>query len=350
MGKQETNYPLHQFDIRMFAASVPAYLIGRAVGIPSVHLRWHEFGVRELAVTADLLVPEKYAKHKLGIFNAVANLPHSGERTLRNTSVRWDSGSKETQLYSKAEQLRRVMGRGAYQRLLQERPELPRVLRLEVTLGSADIRHLFGLRPGWLPMLPLITPKVAAYVLSQEVRKRFRLDRSITVATTAQDTTAGLAGALLAAAEKRGEKLTFSALCQLVSTHQLLAVHGTGKRLRDLFGPSSAQIGKLRRRLEKLGFPPGSAPDSFSHACVGLFRTMFLEQYPSRVRKPVLTHEQEHGMSIDSPWLDGHDTSRELDGMSVVEFEPAPLPLDAPGIGFGVRVLRQAHHQIEASP
>jgi len=217
------------------------------------------------------------------------------------------------------------MDRVAYQRLLHERPELPRVLRLEVTLGSADIRDLFGLRPGWLPMLPLITPKVAAYVLSQEVRKRFRLDRSITLVTTDQDSTAGLAGALMAAAEKRGVSLTFSALCQLVSAHQLLSVHGTSKKLRDLFGVSSAQIGKLRRRLLDLGFPPGSAPDSFSHACVGLFRTMLLEQYPVRVRKPILTHEQEHGMSIDAPWLDGHDVSRELPGMSIVEFVSEPL-------------------------
>lgn len=325
MGKQEINYPLRPFDVRMFAASVPAYLIGRAVGIPSTRLHWHEFGVRELAVTADLLVPEKYVHHKLGIFNAVAELPHAGERTLRNTSVRWDSGSRVTQVYTKGEELRRHMGRVGYEKLLKERPELDRIIRLEVTLGSSDIRQVFGLPPGWLPMLPLITPQVAGYILVNEVRKRFRLNRDIAIATSAQDTTAGLAGALMAAARKRGERLTFSTLSQLVLAHHLLAVHGTGKELRELFGVSPSQLGKLKRRLEQLGFPPGSDPEPFNHACVGVFRTMFLEQYPVRVRKPVLTHEQEHGMSIDAPWLDGHDVSRELPGMSIVEFVSEPL-------------------------
>lgn len=320
MGRQETNYPLRRFNIE--ALDLVSGPMARVLGIRPGRIGWRRFGVREVAFTADLLVHEKHIPYKLGIFNAVATLPHAGERVLRDTSVRWTTGSREVQLYAKAEELRRNLGRKDYESILRTRPELDRVLRLEVTLGSSEIRDLFGLRSGWLPMLPLITERVAAYVLVAEVRKRFRLDREVAVVTSEQDSTAGLAAMLRASVRKRNETLSFSALCQLVVAHQLLAVHRRGRTLTELFGVSAAQVGKLKRRLGELGFPPGSSPQSFDHACVSTFRKMFLEQYPSRLQKPVLTHDQEHGMTIDAPWLDADDTTRELPGMSVDEYVP----------------------------
>jgi hypothetical protein len=322
VGRQQTNYPLRSFQIE--GLDLVSGHIAKVLGIRPTGIGWARFGVREVAFTADLLVPDRNVKHRLGIFNAVAGLPHAGQKILRNTSVRWTSGNREVQLYTKAEEVRRHLGKKEYEEFVRTRPELERVLRLEVTLASSEVRELFDLRPGWLPMLPLITRHVAAHVLVAEVTKRFRLDGEIAVLTSAQDETAGLAVSLMAAARKQNRTLTFSNLSQLVTAHHLLGVHGKGRKLTELFGVSPAQVGKLRKRLVDLGFPPG-ASKSYDHACVATFRKMFLDQYPGKPGKPRLTHEQEHQLTIDAPWLDADDTSRELPGMGIDEYVPPDL-------------------------
>lgn len=341
MARKDVNYPLRPLHVERL--DLVAYMIGRVTGMHLRDLRWESMAVREVAFTADLLVQDKYADHKEGIIRALADLPHAGKRLARDTSVSWRSDDRDVQVYAKGDELRHKRGKRAFEALAKEHPEVHRVVRLEVTLRSSEIRALFGLPSGWLPTLQLINPEVAAYVLVTEIRKHFRLHRDLARATKEIDTIAGLAGLLRSAAKARGETLTFSTLAQLVFTNRLLAVHKSSKQVAALFDVTRGHINKLGRKSIDLGYPPHASAESYSHACIAEFRRMFLEQYPGRPRKPVLSHRQHHEMTVDAPWVDADDTSRELDGMSVVEFEPEPLPLDAPGIGFGV------YRQVEAA-
>jgi hypothetical protein len=319
----ETNYPLRVFDLHALQNHTEA--IGEALGLrrydAEVYLTWPRFGVRELACTMDVVLPE--GLDKSDVLNVVGGLPRAGKWGAWESTVQWTSGGRRSQLYDKLREVRGSLARGKVQRLLTLQPELARVLRLEVTLSTYAIAELLELGAGRLLRFDALDPSVAHWVLYDEAFHKLKLDITDQVE---EDRVGNVLIALLDNVFSVNPDLSFPKALQLAAHHLVLEHLKKPRKVRERYPTAKAStLGKLSKQLRDLGVHPGGSPEALDRQCLRSFAQQVLRAFPEKPRRPSLNDEQRVALTVAAHWVDDSlDFGIEDEDAFLAELEAMP--------------------------
>lgn len=322
LNRSHVNYPLH--------SSVPLARLTPALreiaSVLSLRRRLAEevldlsfFGVRLVACTADVVVPDPSATIKL-----LATLPRAGDLSFHKGTSRWKSGTKTFQVYGKKAELTRRIRRSGVAGVEHHHGSLDHIMRVESTITASTLRRIFGLPGGRLPLFRLVLdPAFAVHVLHHEAIEGFKLEDVSSRRPSREDLALGLAMDLQDAATQAGDPLSAERLARLVGYHILFAASGGHIPFRDRFGAARSTITRVARELRDLGFPPGGPVSPYSHRLLVAFRDALFDAFagiepdpPSKVDpKDVETH------TVVAPWATDEAPSGESES-ALEDFGP----------------------------
>lgn len=311
MGQSSINYPLRPFVLSRLARTEREILseLGLARSMPN--LNWTTFGVRSADFTIDLPIARKTE-----LLRALKTYQRFGkQRTWGSETIQWRTGGRVVQFYDKLRQLESTLGKKELSKTSSLYSELADIVRFEVRLNATELRHYFGLKPGWLPTLALVArSEVTHEILGRELSSGFKIDR-IGISSLG-DAPAELAVQIAARAAELSLNLPYSQVCQIVVT-TALARKATKVELAKQFGVSVQQLSKLLRLARGLGLVPGADGVESTNVLHEYLTAFFTSAYPGPLPDVQLTDQERMENSVDASWLEEPDLSRPAYGIDV---------------------------------